>query len=332
MGPERSPSVDLSGLEDVLEWLRSRRNTLVGTALVVVLAVLATSFIKRQIRESSYRPWLPLFASASDPWDSSSKDLASVAEQGGRGTSAEPFATYWQALRSLDEKDSARALEILDGFRSRFPTSPLCNETYSGPSLGGPLCSPCGRVVLEIKRVAEWDSLHPQPAANPPPGREGAVTIVTDRGSIVIGLYDDVAPKSCASFRRIAPTWTGLFIATAADDRWVDIGQSEAGIAPEMVDAADGSPPFEPNALSHFSGTVAFRAAPFSKAPWSSDIRVNIATDVSEDGRSTVFAQVLEGMDVLTSLSKAERKADSPQLLAQPLRINEISVAGETSR
>jgi cyclophilin family peptidyl-prolyl cis-trans isomerase len=322
MATERSSSLELSGLEDAFEWVKARKNLLVGTLLVILLAVAVSTFVRRQVHESAVQPWRPLFLSGSAPWSTSSDELASLAS-GASSDEVKAYALYWQALQRIEEGNAASALELLEAFRSNFPNHPL-TKARAGAAAG--TLSPIDEVAARVKKLQEWSATHPVPTANPPPTGDRKVTLVTDRGSIVIGVHPDQAPKSVEAFLKLAPSLKDRFIARATPDRWIEIGHDEAGVAIPATEMTEGFPPYETNGLSHFAGAISFRQTPFAKPPLTGDLRVMLTTDFAEDGRSTVFAQVVEGLDVLKTMSNTERKSDAPQNLAEPVKITDVKV------
>jgi cyclophilin family peptidyl-prolyl cis-trans isomerase len=149
---------------------------------------------------------------------------------------------------------------------------------------------------------------------------------VTDRGTILLALYDDVAPRSCAMFLKTATLLKDRFIARASADQWIELGQKDDGTNVEAADVTESFPPYEDNKLSHFPGCVSFRQTPFGKAPYFADLRINLKTDFNEDGRSTIFAQVVQGLEVLTAIAKDEHTGDSPTALKAPVKITDVTI------
>src|SRR5215510_13982507 len=99
-------AVDFSGLEDVFEWLKVRKNFLIGIVLVALLGVAGWKFVGQQLRETALKPWHALFA-ATDPWSTAPEELSALAASSEvKGTPGEPFALYWEGLRRFDTKDT----------------------------------------------------------------------------------------------------------------------------------------------------------------------------------------------------------------------------------
>jgi cyclophilin family peptidyl-prolyl cis-trans isomerase len=322
------PAVDFSGLEDVFEAIKVRKNFIIGLVLIVLLIVAGWKFIAQQMSEREMKPWHAIFAT-STPWFAPPEELASLAASPEvKGTPAEPFALYWEALRRFENKDTAGAIEKLGALQKNpeFSKSPLCSLELTDPEKPSVSTSVVARMIQEMQRLEQWGKTYPVPTANPPPTSPHAVSIATSRGTIVIALYEDVAPLSCAAFLKTAPLLKDRFIGRASADAWLELGQKEDGANVEAPDAQPPFPPYEQNKLSHFQGTVSYRQAPFSKAPFFADLRIDLKTDFNEDGRSTVFGQVMQGIDVLMAISKDEHETDAPTKLKSPVKIDDVTV------
>ncbi|MSR46949.1 MAG: hypothetical protein EXS13_07785 [Planctomycetes bacterium] len=325
MAADRTSGIDFTGLEETFDWLKARKNTLVGTLLVVALIWAAWTFASRQMDESKRAPWQVVFGGASQPWESTPDELATMlADPKVKGTAAEPYLLYWQALRRYEAGDSPGALAALANFKRDYSSSALALAKLPGSDLE--LHSAVERMEAQIQKLEQWRQQNPLPTNNPPPSGS-AITLVTDRGNIIIGLHPDVAPKSCEAFLKVATALKDRFIAKTAPDKWIELGVTEAGIAFETTEFTEGFPPFEQNALSHFAGAVAFRQPPFTKGPFNPDVRVALAADANEDGRSTVFGTVVIGLDLLVAMSKDARKADNPQMLEAPVKITDVQIS-----
>lgn len=330
MAADRTSGIDFSGLEETFEWFKSKKNLLVGVALILALIWAASSFVSNQMDESKRAPWEVVFGGTSQPWESSPEELATLlTDPKVKGTAAEPFLRYWQALRKHDNGDSAGALADLQSFKRDYANSALVTAKLPGSDLQ--LRSAVERMEAQIAALEQWKQQHPLPAANPPP-TGAAVTLVTERGNIVIGLHPDAAPKSVDAFLKLAPTLKDKFIAKTAKDKWIDAGLTEAGVPFETTEFTEGFPPFEQNTLAHFAGAVAFRQAPFTKGPFNPDVRISLATDFNEDGRSTVFGTVVIGLDLLAAMTKDPLKTDNPQLLEKPIKITDVQIASAPAK
>jgi cyclophilin family peptidyl-prolyl cis-trans isomerase len=323
MAAERTSTIEMSGLEDAFEWLKARKNVLVGSLLVFLLALAVIAFVRRQAHESAVQPWRALFSNDHEPWTAPSKDLDEITSEKVKSADAIAYAEYWRAVRRVEEGDRAEALTLLEAFRTQHPDHPLVKAKLFDMASGGAM-SAIDVETLKLKKLQDFETAHPMPTANPPAPKDHSVTLVTDRGPIVLALYTDVAPKSCEAFQKLAASLKDAFIAKTTPSKWIDVGHTEAGSSIETKEFTQDFPPFEENALHHFAGAVSFRQPPFSKPPYDADLRIALATDFTEDGRSTVFAQVTEGLELLTTISKEERKSDAPQVLVHPVKLVEV--------
>lgn len=319
-------AIDFSGLEDVFEAIKLRKNFIIGVVLIVLLVVAGWKFVTQQLSERAMKPWHALFAT-STPWFAAPDELASLAASSElKESPARPFALYWEALRRFQNKDSAGAIEKLNALVKEFPKSPLCSLELTDPEQPTVSSSVVSRMIQSIQRLDQWGKTYPVPTANPPPTSPHAVTLVTSRGAIVLALYEDVAPLSCAAFLKSAPLLKDRFLGRALADSWIELGQKEDGTNVEASDVQPPYPPYEENKLSHFQGTVSYRQPPFSKGPYFADLRIDLKTDFSEDGRSTVFAQVMKGIDVLLAISKDDHETDTPTRLKSPVKIDDVTI------
>ena len=94
------------------------------------------------------------------------------------------------------------------------------------------------------------------------------------------------------------------------------------------LDDVEGDfPPFETNRLYHYRGCMTFRQRPFTQGPFYKDLRILLADDFRQDGRSTVFAKVTEGLELLDQIAGDEKTEESPTRLANPIQITEVVVS-----
>jgi cyclophilin family peptidyl-prolyl cis-trans isomerase len=206
------------------------------------------------------------------------------------------------------------------------PKSALCTLELCDPEKPTAATPVVNRMITQMQRLEQWGKTYPVPTANPPPKPEIAVSLVTDRGTIVLALYNDVAPLSAETFLKTAPLLKDRFIGRSSPDQWVEVGQKDDGTNVEAPEGTVAFPPYEDNKLSHFSGCVSFRQTPFSKAPYFVDLRVDLKTDFNQDGRSTIFAQVVDGLEILTAIAKDEHKSDAANALKTPIKITEVTI------
>ncbi len=324
--PDSTPS--LPSLDTVLDQVKSRKNLILGILVVIAIVVFATNFVLKQMRATRYEPWRNLLLSTNNPpWRATKEDAATILEKVS-GTSAEPLAAYFEALRSFND-DHVAAFRKLDALRQKFPDHYLWKVTFPSNSLLLPEPLSAGdRVMREIGIYGTWSEQHPAPESNPAPPQGNTVTLITDAGTIVLGMYVDQSPRSCAAFAKTAVQLKDRLITRVLQDKWVEIGQDEVGTAMTVEGIEADFPPYEINQLSHFRGSVAFNQRPFATTPFKGDLRVWLDTEFEQDGNSTVFATVIneEGGNLLKEISARERSTDRPGVLKSPVKIVEVRV------
>jgi cyclophilin family peptidyl-prolyl cis-trans isomerase len=179
----------------------------------------------------------------------------------------------------------------------------------------------------EILQVQEWGRLNPDKVTNPPAPADQTVTFVTDRGNVVLRLYSERSPASSAALLSFAESLAGSYIAKAVEDQWISLGLQQDAAPYEVETDVEGFPPFETNDLYHFRGSVSFGQRPFSTAGSKfGELKVQLADNWAEDGRSTVIAEVAEGLEILDAVAREQKLEERPDQLASPIEIQEVHV------
>lgn len=145
------------------------------------------------------------------------------------------------------------------------------------------------------------------PWSRPAPARYLA-TIETDKGSIVIELYGDIAPKTVENFVKLARQgfYDGLtfhrvvpgFVIQGGDPKGDGTGGPGYTIEAEI------------SSLSHITGTVAMARRPDEVNPErrssGSQFYICLAPQPHLDGQYTIFGQVVEGMDTVLRITPGD--------------------------
>lgn len=129
-------------------------------------------------------------------------------------------------------------------------------------------------------------------------------TINTVHGNIVFRFYTKSAPKTSARIMQLIQSkfYDGLvihraipnFIIQTGDPTGTGSGGSGTLLAPEF------------NKIQHIKGTVAMaRGTDVNSA--DSQFYIALTTLSHLDGKNTVFAQVVEGIDILAKLAKGDK-------------------------
>jgi cyclophilin family peptidyl-prolyl cis-trans isomerase len=223
--------------------------------------------------------------------------------------------------RTPEEPSPIERKELFKAIEVEFPDH--CVVTGIAPGLG------IQAVVASISAIEEWERSHPSVTGLPSPASDGRVRLVTDAGTIEIGLYPDYAPGHASNFRKLVHegyyngtrfhrvTREGIYIVQGGDPNTKQDDRSKWGLGgPD-----DGIKP-ERNKLSHMRGAVAM-ARPGSASPETKDsasqFYIVTKDSPSLDGQFTVFGAVISGAEVVDRIAAAELEpnTDRPRNPAQ---------------
>ena len=137
------------------------------------------------------------------------------------------------------------------------------------------------------------------------------VELKTSKGTIVIELFENEAPQAVANFLTLVESgfYNGTsfhrvlqgFMAQGGDPKGDGTGGPGYSIACEC---------YEPDARMHFRGTLSMAHA--GRDSGGSQFFLTFVPTAHLDGKHTVFGRVIEGMDVLTKLTRREPGAGAP--------------------
>lgn len=329
---------ELVTLDSAMDTMKKRAPRWFGTFAVVALVFVVTYFVKNQWAQSKMAPWQSLLVETSVQFADAS-EIAGIVDEV-RGTDAEPLARLWQAYRTIPSQGQVRpddiiqAMQILKDLSTDFPRHYVNEVALANPGEFA-MDSPNARVPLvprlfnELDRLQAWGAENLVKDSNPASTSSAQVTLVTDQGELIIQLYPDKAPASCAAFVRMADRLKDRRIANRLAGKWVEIGQTEAGEDLKLDDHDETFPPFEENDLYHYAGAVCFKQMPFSKGDRYGAVKVWLETDFNADGQSVVFGQLTEAsLAVAKSLAEGESETERPSRLATPVIVTEVRMSG----
>ena len=149
---------------------------------------------------------------------------------------------------------------------------------------------------------------------------------------VVIGLYDDAAPATVANFKELCRKrfYNGMRFHRVFPSALVQTGDpmSRRGVADRSGTGGPGYTIPAELGRNHVRGTVAMSrlgdTVNPSKASNGSQFYVCLAPMPKLDGKYTVFGEVLEGLDVLDSISN--QPSDSNDFPLAKIVIKSISI------
>lgn len=156
------------------------------------------------------------------------------------------------------------------------------------------------------------------------------ITIVTSHGDIIVELFEDSAPVSCANFRQYAAD--GFFDNTVFH-RVIPNFMIQGGGMPADLSRKETRPPIRneaKNGQKNLRGTLAMaRTSEVDSA--TSQFFINLSDNAfldhsSRDFGYAVFGRVAEGMDVVDVIAKVPtgRKAGHDDVPVEPVTITEV--------
>lgn len=228
-----------------------------------------------------------------------------------KGSQAGPWALYIAAGSAARDGQFEQAKQALVRLRQEYPTHPLvADRVASEPS--APRQSLVESLEARLDSLSGWRAQNPSFFANPTlPAGAPRIKFNTDRGSFVLGLHSDLAPRHCENLLKLARegAYNGIRFHRVKANALVQAGDPNTlkedtaawgtGEVGSKLDA-------EPNGLRHFAGTLAGARTPGSKQSSGSQFFVNLADNHEYDGEYTVFGTVVEGLDILQQLSQVK--------------------------
>jgi len=133
--------------------------------------------------------------------------------------------------------------------------------------------------------------------------------IETEKGDIRLELFADEAPQTVNNFVFLARDgfYDGLTFHFVDPELWAQAGDPECKASGEVTCRSEGSPgytlPKETNDKEHVAGSVAMAEERETYATNGSQFFIALQDLPQLEGHNTVFGQVVEGMDVVQSLT-----------------------------
>lgn len=303
-------------------------------ATVLMLATTAVILYAQHAREShevtNDESWGKLLQiakpdPASGSMSASAKELQQLGESM-KGLQAGPWALYIAATSALDKAEFELAAASLSQLKSDYPTHPLVVTPHGEDRL-----SAVASLEKQVQAEKAWRESHPGLYANPAlPADAPKVRILTDKGTIVVGLAANAAPQHVENFLKLAREkfYDGVKFHRVKANQFVQAGDPNTKTE-DVASWGAGGPgykvPREESGWHHFEGALA--AAKMGADTESSGSQFYICTTPQHqfDADYVVFGTVLEGLDVARTISEGTVVAgtDRPE---QPVTITSVEI------
>lgn len=325
------PHEEKSGLAQFVEnhWPKFALLAVAATAII-----LFTQYRSQQAAEVKDRSWGQLIGEIEQNPQTGQlvgdiDKLASLSNELS-GTDAGPWALFLLAQSEYEAGNSQDALAAVARIRQEYPEHPLVTERYRFGGSETPMT-----FLEQMEKVYEadgaWRAEHTALYENPaPPAGAPRVRMTTDKGDVIVELYNDRAPlltenflKLCGEgfyngthFHRVAP---GL-IAEGGDPNSKDGDSATWG-----TEGADYTVAKEKTGLSHFEGYLGMVVKPGEEDPNGSLFYFTAGPLHFFNHRNVVFGKVVEGLDVVTAISEAAAEPNTARPL-EPIAIQSTEV------
>jgi len=311
--------------------------------LGLLVAVVATGLILYQQHEKTTRrteddrSWDQILAVTNEDRFSrtlsgDAAELQGVATQV-QGKQAGAWALYMAATSAAEAQEPEIALKALTDLRSQYAGHPLLTRTYTFPGSETPATA-VDDLQRRVEAVAAWKAAHAGLFVNPElPADAPKVSIHTDLGDVVIGLYPAEAPKHVENFLKLAREgyYNGTKFHRVIPGFMVQGGDPNT-IQGEPSTWGQGGPeykiPREPNSLKHFTGYLAAAKKGGETESSGSQFYLTVAPSHHLDGEHVVFGKVLQGMDVVRAIEKSPIDPNTADRPVTPPVIQSVEVLG----
>lgn len=310
-------------------------------ALAVVAIVIGSQVMRRSAESARAASWSRLqedvsfgsgiFAQIQLPAAGTLGGLADEIE----GTSAGPWARALEVRKHVADGDFNAAADALTKLEDAYPAHPLAVQAYRFRA-DGPLQTLSDHLYDRMDALGRWEREHAELFQNPPlPDDCAKVRLETSKGSILVGLYEEHAPKHAANFLKLCREgfYDGTLFHRIGRDFMIQGGD------PNTRDNADkdtwglGGPDEkiapEPSDLRHFPYVLAMAKTAVDTESSGSQFYITVGTPHHLDGVHTVFGAVLEGQSVVDEIAAGEIEAGQTDRPRDPVMVTSTAVVAE---
>ncbi len=332
--------VTLASTEDsaMHDWVRRWWKVGVLLAVGIVAMVLGSQWMNHRKHRSTAADWerfradvtlgAGLFGGVTPP---SASVLDALAVEL-RGTKPGPWARGLEVNKLIADGKYNEAVEVLQQLAEEAPDHPLVTEAYRFAEGEEP------RTLSDflsdrMDQVQSWEREHQGLFQNPALAPDcPKVRLNTSKGSILIGLYPDRAPKHVENFLKLCRE--GFYDKTL----FHRIGRNFMiqGGDPNSRDNADkstwgqGGPdykiPPETSDLRHFPYVLAAAKTAIDTDSSGSQFYITVGSPHHLDGVHTVFGAVIDGQAVVDEIAAGEIEANTTDRPRDPVVVNSTDV------
>ena len=304
------------------QWVESNWKMWAALAVAISAVILGYQYMTEQSRQSSMAQWdrLNEVASISPGTGMITADLGELKSVTTElsGSEVEPFALIAQIQVALGERDYATANEAISALR-KINFDPLTKDTFElgSGSVEGTLTD---HLAAMIGAQQAWESGRESLFGNPDlPEGSPKVELDTTAGKIVLGLYQEAAPKHVENFLKHVDE--GFYVGTrfhrVLQGFMVQGGDPNTKDTEKKAEWGQGGPGYkldkEDSGLNHFKGYLS--AAKMPQDVQSSGSQFFITTGDAHwlDNQHVVYGVVVSGMETVTAIEEGEIDPEDAQ-------------------
>lgn len=235
-----------------------------------------------------------------------------------KGTEIEPFLLFHVAGIRLQQDRFDAAKTIALDLKNRFPQHYLATNKL--PAFEG---SQVDALLADIEKQVQSRAAVPIVIPEHKPAESPRVVLETTNGRVVIAFYPEQAPKHVENFLKNVESgiYDGTDVFQVQPGTRILLGE-KVGTFPTPEDARI---PTEINVIPHARGAVAMYYIDPIHGDHAKIFGISFGHPVFLDLESTVFGQVIEGMDVVDTVAHApiDKQGFFP---VQPVKIEKAFV------
>lgn len=220
---------------------------------------------------------------------------------------AAAWGLYIAANSALAKQDFDLAKQLVQEIRAKFPNHPLAVQKLELAAEGA-AGSVLDALEARIDSQRAWIAAHPTLFSNPPPPADAPrVRLTTDKGTIVVQLHPDAAPKHVENFLKLVREgyYSGTKFHLVRRGAYIvggDPNTKDADTTKWGLGGPDHQVEHEQSPLAHFAGTLSMWKKPGESESSGSQFLITTADDHTLDSTYVPFGTVVEGMETVRAL------------------------------
>ncbi|MEM6671227.1 MAG: peptidylprolyl isomerase [Planctomycetota bacterium] len=274
--------------------------------------------------ESLRSDWSQLYRAQTA--DAKASDLAAAAKQIERPSIA-AWARVNQAAVLVDDREYSDAEQVLAQTMQSGPAILTSVQFPIGPD--GSEQTLVDHLVQRVGKEKAWAEQNPYVIDNPPLADDAPrVELVTDRGSIILGLDVERAPLHAKNFlaRVEEDYYDGTRFHRVIPGRIIqggDPNSREDDPSQWGLGGPEQKVPSEESGLIHTEGVLAAAKTSGATESSGSQFYLTVSRQHQFDGNYVVYGRVLEGLEIIEEIAEGELREDKPETPVELVTIRE---------